>query len=198
MVSSAAQSAALLVDGEVHNELAALGENAAEHSAFAEIIANLAEFRDSWPKVQYIYTMRQLPDSAESGNVAFVVDASNEFDSNDNGIIEDDEMIADPAEPYDASDLPMLHRGFTERSADEEPASDQWGTWQRLRADLGRPGPAHRQPGGYRHPRRTARRHAPEFPPGHYHGGELSIAFIAAGWLWRSASSGRWNPCTGG
>ena len=129
MVSSAAASAALLVDAQTHQAFIDMGENAGDHPDFQTTSDRLQSFRSKWPRVRFIYTMTQLPESAETGVVAFVVDASEEIDENNNNVIDPDEAVAPPMDRYPADELPMLHQGFTEPSADEEPYSDQWGTW---------------------------------------------------------------------
>lgn len=129
MVASAASSAALGIDGEDHQHLVALGSAASADPRFAQMAEYLAAFRRQWPRVRYIYTMTRLAESDETGVVAFVVDASDEIDINGNGVIDPDEMIAEPATRYAASAMPRLLEGFTQSAADDEPITDQWGTW---------------------------------------------------------------------
>ena len=128
-ITAAATAAAQLIDGDVHAELAALGADAEEHPEFARLNAVLQRFHSAWPDVTYIYTMQELPESATTEVVAFVIDASPEIDEDENGVIDPEESTADPGERYSFAEAPALYRGFTEPTADPEPTSDLWGTW---------------------------------------------------------------------
>jgi hypothetical protein len=128
-LSNAAAGAALLIDGEVHARLALAGTTAARDPAFAQIVADLRRFKQTHPEVSYIYTMAKRPDSEATRIVAFVVDASEETDRNQNGVIDPDEVIARPGQTYDAKDVPRLMDGFERPTADDAFVHDQWGSW---------------------------------------------------------------------
>ena len=128
-LANAAAGAALMVDGEVHRRLTAAGPNAHRDPAFQDVIAALRRFKLTHPEVTYIYTMAKLPDTAQTRVVAFVVDASEEVDRNRNGVIDPDEVIADPGDTYSAADAPRLLEGFDRAIVDDRIVSDQWGSW---------------------------------------------------------------------
>ncbi len=128
-LASAAAGAALLIDGDAHARLAAAGAAASRDPAFAPMVADLQRFKRTHPEVSYIYTMARLPDSDTTRVVAFVVDASEEIDRNRNGVIDSDEVIARPGQPYTAAEAPRLMDGFEQPTADDAIIKDQWGAW---------------------------------------------------------------------
>jgi len=124
-----ASDLSLLVDAEAHGRLAGLGENAGEDPAFVVLRDRLNQFLGIHPEVRFVYTMTILPETSQSGVVAFVCDPSEPEDTNKNGVIDPDEHAADPGERYDAKQSPLLVEGFEKAVADEEFSSDQWGSW---------------------------------------------------------------------
>lgn len=128
-LANAAAGAALMIDGEVHRRLATAGAAAARDPAFAQVVAALRRFKETHPEVTYIYTMAKRPDTDTTRVVAFVVDASEEADRNQNGVIDPDEIIAEPGKTYSAVEAPRLLDGFERPSADDRIVSDQWGSW---------------------------------------------------------------------
>lgn len=128
-LASAAAGAALMVDGDVHRRLATAGATANRDAAFPDVVAALRRFKQTHPEVTYIYTMAKLPDSDRTKVVAFVVDASEATDRNHNGVIDPDEVIAEPGKTYSAADVPRLLDGFERPSADDRIVRDQWGSW---------------------------------------------------------------------
>ena len=74
--------------------------------------------------------MTELPETAETGVVAFVVDASEEIDLDGNGVIGPDEEVAGPGDRYDGKESPRLLDGFAQpRLLMMNPSVDQWGEW---------------------------------------------------------------------
>ena len=128
-MTNTAAAAALFVDGAVHQRLAAAGAQASDDPDFHVLVKSLQRYQATHPDVTYIYTMAKLPDSDQSGIVQFVCDASQEIDRNRNGIIDPDEVIANPGKRYDASMSPQLTEGFLKPSADKAFVKDQWGWW---------------------------------------------------------------------
>ncbi len=128
-LANAAAGAALMIDGDVHRRLVTAGAAANRDPAFAEVVATLRRFKRTHPEVTYIYTMAKLPDTDATKVVAFVVDASEETDRNHNGVVDPDEVIADPGKSYSAAEAPRLLEGFEKTSADDRIVIDQWGSW---------------------------------------------------------------------
>ncbi len=128
-LANTAAGASLFIDGTLHKELAEAGVAAQTHPGFEKLRSTLQRYRKTHPDITYIYTMTKLPDTDKTGLVAFVCDASNEIDRNKNGIIDPDEVLADPGQRYDASDAPQLLAGFLDPTADHEFVHDQWGSW---------------------------------------------------------------------
>lgn len=106
-VVNLAGAAAAHVDGELLQTID-LGDEGTD--AYNQIIEQLALFRDN-AELEYIYTLRQLPD----GSVIFVVDSDPEEPA----------AIGDECELTDALDI-----AFTQGTtlADDEPFTDEWGT----------------------------------------------------------------------
>lgn len=103
---SAAETAALLVDGE---QIAQLKEGDEGTEDYAEILTLLQSFLVD-EDIEYIYTMRKV-----DGVVQFVVDADTEEGA----------AIGEEYETYDA-----IEQAFAgETSADEEVTMDEWGTF---------------------------------------------------------------------
>ena len=54
---------------------------------FTLIFSELQKISSGSPDARYIYTMTELPETPQTGVVAFVVDASEEIDLDGNGVI---------------------------------------------------------------------------------------------------------------
>ena len=128
-MSTVAAGASLMIDGDAHGRLAALGARAPEDPAFATLLDGLKRYRSVHPEVAYIYTMARLPDTDTQGVVAFVCDASDELDRNANGVVDPDEVRAMPGQRYDIKEAPKLAEGFDHPTADHDYVQDQWGRW---------------------------------------------------------------------
>ena len=76
-------------------------------------------------QVEFIYTMRPYDEE----NFEFVVDASLPNDDNENGVIDEDEAVAEVGELYEITCCPELVAGMEGPSADSEAVSDQWGSY---------------------------------------------------------------------
>ena len=122
-----AADASLMIDPAAHARLAAHPE--VVDPAMETMQAELSRLRANHPEVRNIYTLAELPETAATGVVQFVCDASDESDRDHNGVIGADEERADPGQRYPAKDLPQLLRGFTEITTDDEINGDDWGTW---------------------------------------------------------------------
>lgn len=129
-LATTAAAAALMVDGATHARLAALGAKAGDDPAFAPLRDSLRRFKAAHPNITYIYTMTRGADTDATGVVHFVCDASEAVDKNRNHVIDPDEEIASPGDPYPVQDAPDLLAGFTAPSADRVIVTDQWGSWQ--------------------------------------------------------------------
>ena len=122
-----AADAALLIDPAAHARLAANPESA-DHD-FSTMQAALSSLRANHPEVRNVYSLAKLPETASTGIVQFICDASDESDRDHNGVIGADEERAEPGQRYPAQELPQLLRGFTEITTDDEINVDDWGTW---------------------------------------------------------------------
>ncbi len=122
-----AADAVLLIDPVAHARLAA--NPAAPDDALETMRAALTRLRANHPEVRFIYTMGELPETAATGVVQFVCDASDEVDRNHDGVIGADEERADPGDRYPAKESPELLRGFTAMTTDTAETRDQWGCW---------------------------------------------------------------------
>lgn len=122
-----AGDATLLIDPAVHLRLAAHPDP--NDPGLLAMRASLQRLKALHPEIRNIYTMAQLPDTESTKIVEFICDASAERDENGNGMIDDDEKVADPGKRYPAGDAPELLAGFDAPSADSEVSRDQWGVW---------------------------------------------------------------------
>lgn len=133
-----ASGAAQLIDPAEHARMAA--GIAADHPDLARLRERLDRYRSAFPHVRYIYTMAELPETATTGVVAFVCDASPEIDRDGDGVIGPDEVRATPGQRYPTRDAPELLAGFLEPGADAEAVTDQWGSWMSGYAPIYEPG----------------------------------------------------------
>jgi adenylate cyclase len=105
-----------------------LREQHNESAAFGRLVEYLRAFSEQDENIQYVYTVVERPDTKYSGVVEFLVDASVPEDSNANGVIDDDERVADVGELYNASmNAPRMLDGFEGPAFDDEPVQDAWG-----------------------------------------------------------------------
>jgi len=114
--SSAAAIAALHVDGDLHAQVVtamADGSIANNTSGYLSLLGALKEVLVINPEFLFVYTMVPTDDPNQ---VLIVADAE-----------DDPSAPVLEAEPYDASDYPELHQGFTEPSADTEIVCDEFG-----------------------------------------------------------------------
>jgi serine/threonine-protein kinase len=129
-LATTAAAAALMVDGATHARLAALGAKAADDPAFLPLRDTLRRFKSAHPNITYIYTMTRAAGAEATGVVQFVCDASEAVDKNHNNVIDPDEQIAAPGDPYPVQDAPDLLAGFSAPTADRAIVTDRWGSWQ--------------------------------------------------------------------
>ncbi|OGJ55641.1 hypothetical protein A2706_00030 [Candidatus Peribacteria bacterium RIFCSPHIGHO2_01_FULL_51_35] len=98
--------------------------------AFASIINKLQKIRAANENIRFAYLMRKTNDAS---TLEFIADADSltpqdELDVNENGIIEEDEVVPLPGDPYDIEPYPVLkEEAFDHPSVDRELQPDQWG-----------------------------------------------------------------------
>ncbi len=80
------------------------------------------------PGLRFIYTMRQLPETAKTGIVEFVIDAQETKDLDGNGVIDENEEAAPPGKTYQSRVSPHLLEGFTKLVTEDTCYTDPWGT----------------------------------------------------------------------
>ena len=100
---------------------------------YAKVIQTLNDIRNQNPSVRYIYIMRPTSDE---NTLEFVADADSldpaaKKDLNGDGKIDDKDWLSPPGEPYDISAIPAYTEAIREgvTTADQEPYTDQWGTF---------------------------------------------------------------------
>ena len=107
-------------------------ETAVGTEVYGNVVSKLQKIRNQNENLMYAYILRPTDDPTEYIFVADAdsLDPSLEIDLNKDGVIDDDDALATPGESYDVSDIPALlnHRGEGAQT-DEEPVSDQWGTF---------------------------------------------------------------------
>ena len=126
-LSAIAGSAAMLMDPELQRRLAMHPDPADPGLAHQREV--LRKFRALHQEIIYIYTLAPLPETPTTGVVQFVCDASDEVDENHNGVIDPDEILAQPGQRYPGKAWPALLRGFEAACTDAVPRVDQWGTF---------------------------------------------------------------------
>lgn len=125
-----ASAAVPLVDPALHDRLARNPQPDPEDLAALEVLRErLAAYIAAFPDVENIYTMAERPDTAETGIVQFICDASPERDKNGDGLIGDDERRARLHEPYPAKHLPGMLASFRVATPERTIIRDQWGAW---------------------------------------------------------------------
>lgn len=128
-VRDLASTAVLLVDpAQVE---AVSGPKAAERPEARALAATLDAVQEASPDVHYVWIMRRSGSGGEG--VEFVMGnetykSFQELDANGNGILDPEERPVQPGEPFDASHVPELARGFEAPTADRTyEATDEWG-----------------------------------------------------------------------
>lgn len=125
-LATTATVAATLLD--TNDFKAVLRDRDNKSDAFDRLVEFLRVFSEQDENIEYVYTVVDRPDTKYSGVVEFLVDASVPEDSNDNGVIDDDERVADVGELYNASmNAPRMLDGFNGPAFDDEPLQDAWG-----------------------------------------------------------------------
>ena len=94
------------------------------------ITHQLQAIRDANSDIQFVYLMRRTDDPH---TLAFVADADSltpeeEWDTNEDGVIDEDEEIPLPGDSYPIDEYPVLHdEAFFHPAVDRELQPDQWG-----------------------------------------------------------------------
>jgi len=130
MIAIASTSASQFDNSDVELIKSIKGEESMGSSELEAIVEKLGMIREANENIQYVYIMRQTDDPLV---VEFVADADtlvpvDELDANEDGEIQEDEMVPWPGDPYDVSEFPVLrNEAFDHPSVDEELQPDQWG-----------------------------------------------------------------------
>ncbi len=130
LVSVASTAASQFDDADTRAIRSIGGYESIETTEFARIVDKLGMLREANADIRYAYVMRKTsdPDVFE-----FVADADSlvpedELDVNEDGILQEDEMVPLPSDPYEVSEFPVLrNQAFNKPSVDEELQPDQWG-----------------------------------------------------------------------
>ena len=130
MIAIASTSASQFDISDVDLIRSIKGEESMGTPELEVIVEKLGMIREANENIQYVYIMRQTDDPQV---VEFVADADtlvpeDELDANEDGELQDDEMVPWPGDPYDVSEFPVLReQAFEHPSVDEELQPDQWG-----------------------------------------------------------------------
>jgi len=130
LIAIASTSASQFLEVDVQDINSIRGVEDLESPAVERIIEKLNRIRDANNNIQYAYIMRRTNDPLV---VEFVADADSltpedELDVNENGVIEDDEWVPLPGDPYEIEEYPVLRdEAFFHPSVDRELQPDQWG-----------------------------------------------------------------------
>jgi len=106
--------------------------NSITKQEFKEIVINLDEIREANKNVSFVYLLRPTTDENKQ---IFIADADTlapleEIDTNENGILDDEENPPYPGLEYDSSELPALKEALSGvATADYELNTDEWGTF---------------------------------------------------------------------
>lgn len=119
-----ASTAAYTINSSKVEEIQSQKDN--ESSAYLEIKEDLKNIVASDSNIDSAYIMEK---SDKENILKFLVDSTETEDSNENGIIEDDEKEAALGEEFDISDFPEMKKAFNQKTADYETACDKWGCW---------------------------------------------------------------------
>jgi signal transduction histidine kinase len=130
MIAIASTSASQFDLSDVELIKSIKGEESMGTPELEVIVEKLGMIREANENIQYVYIMRQTDDPLV---VEFVADADTlvpeeELDMNEDGVLQEDEMVPWPGDPYDVSEFPVLkNEAFDHPSVDEELQPDQWG-----------------------------------------------------------------------
>lgn len=108
------------------------GPESVPSNAYRTAVLRLQHIRERTPRVRYAYILRQ---TADPDTLAFVADADSldpdrPVDLNGDGVIDDQDALTRPGDPYDVSDFPEFRRdAFTTPFVDPNLVEDQWGTF---------------------------------------------------------------------
>lgn len=124
-LTSGAAGAALGIDPEV---LARAATSSVDDDPDRQaIFAQLRRIKSANPRIVDIYCLARDAETERNGSLAFIVDASDEVDSDGNGRIDTAEARASPGERYDTRQAPRMLDGFAAPCADDQPMTDTWG-----------------------------------------------------------------------
>lgn len=129
-LQSTAAAAAMQFDGETL-DLIKTGDTMESSPALRDTVMKLHAMRDSITHVKFAYIMRKTEDP---NLLEFVADGDlahtdAELDTNNNGIVNEDEVASIPGETYDWREWPALgNDAFQHPTVDEHVATDQWGS----------------------------------------------------------------------
>ena len=119
-------AAAQVIDGDYHTNLT-LPEHT-ESLDYLQLAETLRRFMRANPHVVSIYTLAKTPYTESDGILKFVVDAREEWDRNNNGMIDLIERTTTLGEQYNArSNAPRMLEAFYGPTADDEITDDQRG-----------------------------------------------------------------------
>ena len=95
------------------------------------LVEQLRSVRERNADIRYVYLLRPTddPDIFEFVSDADSIDPYAKIDLNNHGVIDDSDALNPPGDPYDVSEIPGVRLGMIEPSVDEEPFTDQWGTF---------------------------------------------------------------------
>ncbi|MDP7477326.1 MAG: hypothetical protein QF442_02665 [Candidatus Peribacteraceae bacterium] len=98
---------------------------------YARVVETLDTIRKENEGLKYVYIIRPTDEvnMFEFAADSYGLDLDKGIDFNNDGILGEEDEIPVPGMPYDVSEIPALQKGVEEPSADEEPFSDQWGTF---------------------------------------------------------------------
>lgn len=130
LIAIAATSASQFdeVDVQAINRIS--GPESYGSAELSRIVDKLINIREANDNIQYAYVMRRTDDP---NVVEFVADADTlvseeELDENGDGVLQEEEMVPWPGDPYEVHDYPVLRdEAFYHPSVDRELAEDQWG-----------------------------------------------------------------------
>lgn len=119
-----ASTAAYTMDSSKIKEIQSQRDNGS--SVYLEIKEGLKNIVASDVNIDSAYIMEK---SEKENILKFLVDSTETEDSNENGIIEDEEKEAALGEEFDISGFPEMQKAFDQKTADYETACDKWGCW---------------------------------------------------------------------
>lgn len=114
-ITAIARGGAMLVEPGILQSIRGKEDTATE--AYSDLYHILSEFQRAFPRVECVYIMRKTD---TEGLLEFIIDVD---------IFDEEDEIAMPGEPYDASELPEMLNAFYKASADRDINRDRWGWW---------------------------------------------------------------------